>query len=230
MIKPEFIKRQVQKSFEKKRTQAFLRKLILNTVELSLRETFGDDLSDKCIQGSIGVQHALSLLGISSKLVGGHALVPEVHPDGRAKLGGFWGTNDHCWLLTEFLEFVDLTITQISNHRKSNETGWIGPPPIWWTAPETLPGVFVYKFTGIPKLELPEEDNALISALKAKIKERLENTLNNFIVEQVRFGPILEDIDSLETLARQGDPWSNGCCKRMDHLLRTAAEAVHSAS
>lgn len=213
MIKPAFLKAQIEKSRRSRRTSSFLRRLIFSSAHEVARNWYADDYPTRCLQTSCAVQALLKRFGIQSEIWLGALCTAGIYTDPPgATWAGFWDQDHHLWLRTEFNEFVDLSASQLHLHARSIRTGGVGMPAIWWDDINQWPSVIRYlPDTRIDSVRLPDaKDQADLEAFCLAVEAFLDQRMNTEAVEQIVFGPILDNVDTLNRLTKQGHPWVCG--------------------
>lgn len=214
MIKNSFLRKQIDKSKRERRTSIFLRKLIFYVVEKTLKDQYGNDCSMKCLQSSVAISMLMNGFGIKSMEILGSVCVSQVFEDlsKPPSWNGFWGDDHHVWNITEYGEFVDLTISALHLHPLSKEHPQIPVPAIWWSDTELWPRIIKYLPKGAVRFDLPKEDALDLEEFKKRVSKELLSTLQNNSVEKIQYSSILHGIDSLKSLYEAGDPWLKGSC------------------
>jgi len=212
MIKAGFIQKQVQKSRRERRTTQFLRRFVFSVVDQALHEHYDKDYPEKCLQSSAAIQSVLSKLGIESKLWTGAACLAQAYKTApeRTGWGGFWGRDHHVWLVTEFMELVDLTISELHLHPASSRRDAEPIPPLWWDEIAEWPRTIRYlpEAPVAPVFQFEErEDTEDMERFKALVLTTIEHYLAERTVEDVAFGPMLEGERSMNSLHDQGHPY-----------------------
>lgn len=212
MIKTGFIQKQAQKSRRDRHTSQFLRRFVFSVVDEALHEHYGGDYPQKCLQSSVGIQLVLKKLGIESKLWTGAACFAQAYKNAPAQTGwaGFWDRDHHVWLVTEFMELVDLTISELHLHPSSSRRDAEPIPPLWWDDIASWPRTIRYLPEGavapIFQFETRKETEDM-ERFKALVLLTMERHMAARSAEDVAFGPVLEGEHSLNSLHEQGDPY-----------------------
>lgn len=198
----------------KKCTSEFQR-YILSLTASALEKTYGSNFSDQCLQSSLGIQMALKHYGITSTLIEGALCIPTASLErSNSVWQGFWNNHHHYWLVTEFDELIDLTISQINSHPATGKERRADPPAFWFHDVSYLPAIFKY----LPSDVIPHEaetfledksDNELLQQYLAVLKSTL--SLNNKILYHPRVETILNSTDDLTSWHKKGDKWSQIC-------------------
>ena len=212
MIKPGFLQKQIQKSRRDGHTSQFLRRFVFSIVDQALHDHYGGDYPQKCLQSSVGIQLVLKKLGIESKLWTGAACFAQAYKTVPEMIGwaGFWDRDHHVWLVTEFSELVDLTVSELHLHPSFSRQDAEPIPPLWWDELGQWPGTIRYLPDGAVssafRFEMRRETQDLES-----FKNLLLATMGCYVAERraedIAFGPILEGEHSLNSLHDQGHPY-----------------------
>lgn len=210
MIPETYIKSIAEKSRDDKYTSFFIRNFIFKVVDKALRAYYGDNYSTLCLQASAAVNVLLSRFNIHSQLVLGSVCVIEVYKDKNNygwNWGGFWDNEHHIFVISEFSDLIDLTISQLPFHPISEKKEYLPLLPVWWSPISKWPPMIKY---------LPEK-KAEISLSHSEM-DSLDNFLNlteniadDFLatcsIEDIVFQPILTGLDSLNSLTESGNEW-----------------------
>ncbi|MBN9206680.1 hypothetical protein [Methylibium petroleiphilum] len=208
MIKPGFIKAQVAKSAANRQTSPFLRRLVFSVVDEVAVAHYGALYPTKCLQTSAAIRAVLERFGIQSRLWVGAVCVAEVFEDaGFASWGGFWDQDHHLWLTTEYDELVDLSISQVHRHPRSQRSDGIGMPAVWWSDIGQWPPVIRYLPDAPVKVALPGEDAADLAVFQGKVMAALDARLATGSVQDTLYARMLCDVDAMNEATRRGDPW-----------------------
>ena len=210
MIKTSFLEAQSAKSAAQNKTTPFLRRLVASVVDRAAHEQYGAAYAMKCLQTSHAVLLLLDRLNIGGVLCEGALCAALVHEDSRADgWGGFWGANHHVWAMTQFGEIVDLSISQMHRHSRSDRTDGIPCPPMWWDDKAfALPVIRHLPDNFFKTIAFSDETGAPdLAAFESRVRRIYEETLAGETVEQIAFGPLLENIDGARSLHRQGHKW-----------------------
>jgi hypothetical protein len=212
MIKKGFLQKQAQSSRRDKRTTPFLRRFVLSIVEEALLARYGNRSPEKCLQSSLAIQLVLDRLGISSDVCEGAACFAQAYKNAPQEIRwvGFWGEDHHYWLMTEFRELVDLTVSRIYLHPGFSRSDGETIPPLWWNDLGSWPNTIRYIPAGLlstdSRFENGEDEDDQ-KAFEACVIETLNRYIASRDVGNVSFGPILENEDSLDSLYQQGLPY-----------------------
>lgn len=126
-------------------TTPIIRHLIATTVSRSAKSVYGKAFSTKCTQSSVAVKHLLSRVGIKSQLIAGAVcyLRAEAKTGTPNMWSGFWGSDHHAWVFTEFEELVDISISALNEH-PCTTIPELAPPALWWPVNLGSPHFFRY--------------------------------------------------------------------------------------
>lgn len=208
MIPPGFLQKQLEKSKTERSTSDFLRQLVLKIVDGALRAEYGDNYSMRCLQSSEGIRLLLESFGIRSYLVKGAVCFAQVHPSGF-RYEGFWDQDPHAWIMTEFVELVDLTVSQLHIHPASADCDSDHLPAIWYHPADRPPPIMKYlPEHGRFRAEFPAgEDAAAFARFHQQLFDYKATILSDFDVNAVTFTPILHGPESIGDLYNAGYPW-----------------------
>lgn len=207
MIDTSFIQGKVELSRQTTATQTALKRLVLHSVEQSLRRRYPTTFPERCLQASVGIQLLLRELGFDSNIWMGEVCFVEFLPDGTTSWGGFWWPAHHIWLLTEFGETVDLGVKWLHEHQAAPR-GAIPVPVIWWSG--SLPivqGLFAYKpHSSVEEISLPADEQEDLDEFKREVVDDYNQILDN-LESTPHYAPIVEGLESLERLHENENPW-----------------------
>jgi hypothetical protein len=215
-----FIKKQVAKSRHSGRTTPFLRRLVLQLVDETLTTHYGPNYHSQCLQGSVAVQAILNQLGFRSVVVTGEACFAAVAP-GYLSWGGFWGNDHHMWVVAELDEVIDLTVTKLHLHPSGSRGDFEPIPAIWWHGVSHMPPVFRYlpsSWGHEVTLSDPTEDEFL-GLIRADAVRRFHTFLQCGDLNEIRFEPIIQDLESMNMLFADGHPWVRGSMPIQDNEI-----------
>jgi hypothetical protein len=206
----------IAKSKYNKGLDETLKRFILSIVDEALINVYGPNYSTRCLQSSIGVQKILTDFGIKSKLQLGaccFSIVKGNQPY-QVSWGGFWDKYHHVWLITEFFELVDFTISKLHQHPSQVSDEIVHPlPVIWWSPIDICPPIFrylPYEFNAEVSVDLLDiEKNALANFLTEV--ELIKNRKLHFYDSSLNYvGTILSNPAQLEMLYESGNSWLLG--------------------
>lgn len=213
MIKTAFLKAQTEKSRRESKTSPFLRRLIFSTIEQTAKTRYAADYPVRCLQTSVAAQALLARFGIKSELWLGALCAAGLYTDPPAATWvGFWDQDHHVWLRTEFNELVNLSASQLHQHPRSQRKDGIGMPAVWWDDISEWPSVIRYlPDTWLRAVRLPDAgDQADLEAFEGAVSILTDEHLQNASVEQIAFGPILDNVETMNRLTQAGHPWVRG--------------------
>ncbi|REE84575.1 hypothetical protein A8990_114110 [Paenibacillus taihuensis] len=124
----------------------------------------GDVRGELCLYASLIAKELLALHNIRSYVVAGSArwnypIFYEWRPDGR---------EFHAWLITQYGEYVDLTIDDIQNRRDFEETnvfretGYSIDPPLWCWSKRLVDRKYDAVDLGATSLEIDENGYSIL--------------------------------------------------------------------
>lgn len=208
MIKASFLKAQSAKA-ARGRTPPFLRRLAAGVVDRVALAHYGPAYSMKCLQTAHAVGEVLKRFGVESQLWMGAFCAAEVYEEpGHQGWGGFWGQDHHVWLYTANRELVDLSVSQMHRHPKSQRRDGIAMPALWWDDASSWPPVIRYLPDRPGRIGFVEADDvADLATFMDLVMAELDRVLAQDRVEQVTFGPLMSGIQDMDVLTRQGHPW-----------------------
>ena len=209
------IDNEIEKSKKEKSITPFIKYLIFSILEDSLVEVYGSNYSMKCLQSSIATRELLNDLGFHSKLDYGSCCFSIVRGQYPYNLtwGGFWDKDYHIWVITEYHELVDFTISQMHLHPKLDLQVKIEPIlPLWYSPIDTMPSILKYlpqDFNIVVQEKLSGQDKVDLDSLLALAKKKLILAREN---NQYRMYEkfIIENPSVLEHLLKNGNVWMKG--------------------
>lgn len=209
MIKPAFLKKQVERSKRRRRTTPFLRRLIFSVVDNEARRRYADKYCMRCFQCSAAIVMLLKHLGIQSSMVAGAFCIAEVFDDVRdLRWGGFWDRDHHVWAMSEFGEVIDLSIGQLHRHPRGTRDDAIPTPPIWWTDAGVMPPIFRYLPDTVVHALADPTEIADLNEFKIAVRSKLHQVLETFEVAEITFGPVVDCVDTLQAMMDARDRWA----------------------
>ena len=209
MIKPSFIKKQVEKATRVGATSPVLRSLVFSVVDRVAQAHYGDQYPLKCLQTAAATQQLLATIGIKSSLWGGAVCFAEVFDDASdISWGGFWGEDHHVWVITEFKEYVDLSISRLHQHPKSRRTDGVPVPAVWWDDITQWPPVIRYLPDNPVRIGLEGQDAADLTRFLHRVERGFSDVLAHGQIDALKFAPLLAGPDSMNDLYAQGLPWA----------------------
>jgi len=202
------IEDQVREAQEAGKTTLFLSQLAFTIVDSVLIAHHGENDCIQCLHSSIGLQMVLARFGINSKLWGDAVCVAEVcSSSSYSGWGGFWDKDHHVWLVSEFRELIDLSISKLYRHPSRTQNNVIEMPAIWWQDMSRWPCVIKYLPRGIVQPKLNEEDARDLEKFKKSISHEIDKVLYNGQVEDIIPRPTLYNTDSMNYYYEIGHPW-----------------------
>lgn len=210
MIKPSFLKKQLEKSRADGRTSPFLVRFVMMAADRLMAERYGDARATSPIQSSVAVKALLMSFGIGSRVFAGAVCYPELYRDDATvfKWSGFWGAERHFWTVTEFNEFVDLTLASLHAHPGVERADVIPAPALWWSLKEHWPPFLRYLPEGPVRLNLPAPEMRDLEELRAAVASARERMLEELEVATVSYSPVITGPDSVKEMASAGELWA----------------------
>lgn len=197
---------------EQRSTDPGVARWVLSLAHRALVEVYGTDYSVRSLQASECIRRLLDRLEIKSVVWAGMLCVARVYPDlGEVGWAGFWGDDPHVWLVTEFGELVDLTVSQLHQHPAFQRADSPPVPALWWRPLDKWPPIIRYLPTGRVAIRLPAVDQTQLKCVCDTALRQLECEINGPRASATDVGPILTDIDCLNDLDREGLPWLRDC-------------------
>ena len=208
MISPSNIENHAKISKQTGRTTFLLSQLAFTIVDNVLIAHYGESDCMKCLQSSIGLQMVLSKFGINSILWGDAVCVAEVCSSSHyLGWGGFWDRDHHVWLISNFNELVDLTISKLYRHPSRSRKDLSQMPAIWWQDISQWPRVIKYMPRGKVKPLLNIEDSSDLDKFKESISREIDKVLSDGWAQDPIFRPTLYNVDSMNYYLEIGHPW-----------------------
>lgn len=209
MIKKSFIKKQVEKAARLGVTPPVLRQLVFSVVDQVAREHYGEQYPLKCLQTAAAIQQVLSEIGIQSNLWCGAVCFAEVFEDVPDIIwGGFWDQDHHIWVVTEFKEYVDLSISQLHRHPRSRRADGTPIPAVWWDDITQWPRAIRYLPDSPIRIGLQNEDAADLAHFLQRVQQAFLKLLAEGEVDIVKFTPLLTGPSAMNDLYEQGLAWA----------------------
>lgn len=229
MIAEDYILSQVKKSKEDKRTSSFIRNFIFKVVDEAAVSIYGQNYSNRCAQTSEAIKYLLNEFGIESKIFVGSLCVLEVFQE-KSELGfcwgGFWDDQSHLFNITEYSELVDLTISQIHLNQNLKDKNIFPLLPFWWQPFDRWPPIIKYLPDGPSKYGIPEDDKENFGSFINAVKNIKDNYLTNFNREDITFGTIVFNVDTLDLLTQMGNPWLTYTSRIIDNAMLEYPEFI----
>lgn len=207
---------EIKKSKDEKSVTDFLKRFILSIVELALMDVYGDNYSTRCLQSSIGIKKLLEDFGINSKLIEGACCFSNIKGSNpyMCSWAGFWDKDHHIWLITEFFEIVDFTISKLNQHPSFVHNENVQSIPVlWWSPADLTPPIFKYvprNLNTIVNVELFGEEMEELNRFLDKVDEIKVEKLKTDNYDFIYQNGILEGPESLNTFILKGNHWACG--------------------
>lgn len=209
MIKPSFIKKQVEKASRVQATSPVLRSLVFSVVDQVAQDHYGNQYPLKCLQTAAAIQQLLTTIGIKSNLWCGAVCFAEVFDQASdISWGGFWGEDHHVWVVTEFKEYVDLSISRLHQHPKSRRTDGSPVPAVWWDDITRWPPVIRYLPDSPIGIGLKGSDARDLAHFLRRVEQAFSDFLAHGQIDAVKFSPLLAGPDAMNDLYARGLPWA----------------------
>ena len=229
MIDETFISSEIKKSKEDKRTSSFIRKFIFKVVDEAATSVYGQNYSNRCAQTSEAINYLLNEFEIKSKVFIGSLCVLEVFQN-KSEIGfcwgGFWDDQSHLFNITEFGELVDLTISQLHLDPNQKFKNIYPLSPLWWQPIDGWPPIIKYLPDGPAKYGIPDDDKENFKSFMDSVKDLRNNYLTNLNKDDITFGAIIYNVDTLNLLTQMGDPWLKFANAVMDNALLVYPEFI----
>lgn len=213
MITDAELAKLVELSHSQQATVALLRRLVFSTVDAAAHVYFKNKYAVKCLQTSLAIEALLGSFGISSRLFCGAVRYPEsfamTQISGReipaaVQWGSFDDHGGHVWLITQFGEVVDLSISQAFTDKRHG----IRPPPqvpaLWWKD-DMFPSHLYYRIQGTPKVDA--SIRAEIDEFISRVNEEFARLKSYSRLNKLKFGPMIENRNSFDQLRAHGSAW-----------------------
>lgn len=222
MITDAYLDTQVQQSVHEGKCTPFLCHFIFSIVHQSLSSVYGDNYSIRCVQSSIAIQTLLESLSIQSRVWSGAVCMAKASRNSPVEYGwaGFWGDDQHAWTVTQFLELVDLTISQLHIHpaRSTNIDEPI--PALWWHPIDHWPPIIHYLPDGLADVsQFPRDESMTLNTLLSTALDIKSDLMTRSSVDEIAFNPLLFGIDHMQELHDGGHPWLNKCIYFQDRHI-----------
>ena len=211
MIPKNEIDEQIAEWRTQRRTAPFVQHLVMQIVDEAARSHYPNDYPMKCLQTAGAIQHVLLKLGITAQLYAGAVCFTKVDPSGKfVGWTGFWDTDHHIWLHTEFEEIVDLSVSQLHLHPVTQGEE-LPLPAIWWNYREGLPPIFKYlPDVPVAKIEMIDPDQSIYVEFLKHVDSLFDEYLSNRSPGDILFTRLLSYTGQLNEWTEAGDPWLNG--------------------
>jgi hypothetical protein len=209
VIKRAFLKKQVARSKHDRRTTPFLRRLIFSVVDREARRRYAANYCMRCFPCSAAIAMLLKQIGIQSGIVAGAFCIAEVFDDPRhLSWGGFWDRDHHVWVMTEFGEVIDLSVSQLHRHPRSARDDAIATPAIWWSDSGIMPPIFRYLPDSVVHAVADPVEAIDLDEFKIMVGLEFDRVLATSEVADIAFGSILDCMETLQAIKDAGDAWA----------------------
>jgi hypothetical protein len=216
------IEQQLAHSKGQRQTTDFIRQFVFTVVDRALCDHYGSNYSIRCMQSTFGILDVLSELGIKGRAWGGAVCVAGVTTSNPFEINwhGFWGDDHHIWAVTEHMELIDLTISQLHVHPASTDRRYEPMPAIWWNPIDRWPPVLKYLPDGVVKRALSADESADLAAFRERVLRLKTELIDSLSVDDVlHFEPILYGPDWANTLTTTGHSWLVKSLTIQDHKI-----------
>jgi hypothetical protein len=210
MISNSFINEQIELSKREKYTSFFIRSFIFKIVDKALKIHYGNNYSTRCLQSSAAISNLLKRFDIKSTLFTGSVCTIEVFCNDDSvgwEWSGFWNNEHHIFVISEFSDLIDLTISQLHLHPHSHLKNSFQFLPVWWTPVSKWPPLLKYLPEKPVEIDLPETEMTSFNAFLNLTENIADDLLINSSAEEIVFSPFISGIDSLNQLTNSGEPW-----------------------
>ncbi len=202
------IKNELSASRENGGTSIVLVAWIVSIMDRALNEVYGSNYSDLCAQSSMCVKHLLDRIGIRSRTYSGDVCFKMTYKGDTTirRWEGFWGTEHHVWVMSEFREIIDLTISHLHLHQNSFRNDTLPIPVIWWQL-KAMPKSFLYIPSNPVDIELLPEERENYEKLIHRVDHYFDAEVQSDRMSDEAIPPILMDKATAVFLYQQGNPW-----------------------
>jgi hypothetical protein len=123
------------------------------------------------------------------------------------KIHIFWDKDHHYWLVSQFGDIIDLTISQLHLHPQKKREDQIPLLPIWWSPLDQLPPLFRYlqNTYGNPKIDLSESENQIFINYTKYLQDKIES--GTIDTDAFQHFNILTGEEKLSKLYENKNPW-----------------------
>jgi hypothetical protein len=193
MQEDDFVIKQVELSKARGLCTTDLKKVIFTSVSEALQLVYGQEKSMRCVESSVAIKTLLKRLGIESFLIKGSLRTIEILNGGSIRESGFWGENHHFWVMSQFAEIVDLTVSYLHLHPASYEKAAIPHPPVWCFEPDLPPAVQYEMTNSCREIQiLNEEEDRHMKELTIVA----ENNFEKMTLDKIaKFGSIIGSVE-----------------------------------
>lgn len=215
---PATLRDEAARSIRERRTSEVVRCAVVGAVHSALVERYDGDFSERCLQASFAIRRTLEVLGIRATPWAGDLCVVETfwNPPPEWSWGGFWDQDHHVYVVTEFVELVDLSICQLHRHGARRRPDGHAPPMVWWDDVTTPAPVLRH----LPRARI---NHGLVGAEAEDLSELLqavEGLVNPdaLATDMPSYpGPVVSSVHDIARLAEGGDPWAIGAFTAAAH-------------
>lgn len=194
----------------KKHLPLNVKKLVFYIIQNALIKIYGKNYSDRCLQSSVGIIEILKYFNINTVLVEGSVCIALVYGDNPYKInyGGFWDKDHHYWVVSQFNDIIDFTISQFHLHPATKFKNQIPILPIWWCPAGIVPNLFRYlpENYGQPVDKLEKNESILLQKFKEIIITIIEE--DDITQEELKTIELLTDEQKLNMLYEENDTWA----------------------
>lgn len=181
---------------------------IVSIMYRALNEVYGANYSDLCSQSSLCIKHILDRIGIGSGIYRGDVCFRMAYKDDPSvqKWEGFWDPQYHVWVMTEFKELIDITISHLHLHPASSRDDALPIPIIWWQE-EGMPSWFLYIPRDPVEIELEQKEKDDFEKLIMRADHYYDTETSLEEEPKLPIPPILMGSRTANLLYQQKNPW-----------------------
>lgn len=191
-------------------TPPLVRELILSAVDRAARRVYREDYPVKCAQTAGAICRLLEKVGIRQQLWLGAVCLTQVSSAGELiGWNGFWGSDHHAWVQTEFNELVDLSISQLHSHPISSHSQ-APVPALWYSVRRSMPPIMKYLPDTIVSEVDPEGERELYNRFLKEAEIEFKHSCSQAEPGKKLFYPLLSDVREFPVLESMDDPWVIG--------------------
>lgn len=190
-------------------TTPILRHIIATAVTRSARLVYGKAFATKCMQSSAAVKQLLGRVGIGSQMTAGAVCFLRADANsGKPNMwSGFWGLDHHVWLLTEFDELVDLSISALNEHPMTSLPE-LPPPALWWPVNLGQPHFFRYLYdVSFNSQEFEDDEALLFSQFMKAANTEFDKLCRNLSPNEFHYPDLLGGEGELHDLIEKKHPY-----------------------
>jgi len=209
VVAKDFLREEFSLSNEQNEITLNLKKAIFCIIHKALVKHYGDNYSVRCLQSTYGIMTIMDYFGVRSVLVEGAACFGLVYGKNpyRITWGGFWNNDHHYWLVSQYGDIIDFTVSQLHLHPAEKYADQIPILPIWWSPIGVAPPIFRYlqKVFGKPLDMLEAEESAKLKEFNEYILNHIEEgTLDSNELDKI---DILTGPEKFQQLYLQKNTW-----------------------